>query len=824
VSNKSQNGISISRHSAWGLSVIGGKSGSGTGNGVRDIGKSFEDDSSEKGGGIGKSLRISSRGSKSGSGSVTFGGSTDTLEGASGSRQRPTSNHGDRFSGSGGATRSGLRGPAESYEDVYVVRGSSSLQSGFDGEGASSIGSHYRSGGTKGGVNTGSDGSTTINLGGSGGGSGPEGSPGLGGSSVLIAGVSKLRDASSDFREGDVANNSRSGTNNGTFRGSVGGLDDSVLSGTNKDTGNVYGGGSYIIRGSDSSTFGSYAGSSGKSDRNYGFDDGGRYEGNNFGTESKSQITSDSDVSEGSAITLGGSISNYGASDLVGINDHENMFGSGGKKSYSYAFGSSTGKFNGLRNSYGSHGSGDGGKRDSVIIFGDGSKMQRGSMNGGFGDTTSSSFGSNYANSGLSGISGSQNIFRTTYIASMTHSDAIGGSSRSASGLLSNSQLQTGGVLIKNGTESTFGKGSETHMSSNTSAIESSIGRTSNLGNYGIEVEGIGGIRGIRSDVTQSQIQSELSSDTSTSSAESLIGGSRCGGEVDGCVEGNIESHDEYQWKTASFGKERSTGESVNSEHFGEGKNVEEVHTIGNPALRGGLEGSNNFGSTSRLNIDTGTSTIVDENWKRENAVGNVHKVSKLRSGSSSSGAGGIVHGGFSGIKGTQPGGFSASDLRVEGGSIHGRKLRGSLGGNILGSEFSSNEKNFRSVGDYIRYRGRVRELGEIAVRRGTGMTFNDRGNRGSSGLSSGGAEGTFDEINPYSIRGSMVRSSSSSSSFGGSTSAGGGERGEPGEFGINNGSKDGFVVAGFWRSGGIPDCGSGLDGMDATSNSGIGP
>jgi hypothetical protein len=838
VSNKSQNGFSISRRSAWGLSDVRGKSGSGTGNGVRDIGKSFEDDSSEKEGDTGKPLRISSRGSKSGSGSVTFGGPTGTLEGASRSGHRPTSNHGDRFSGSGDATMSGLRGPAERYEDVYIVRESSSLQSGFDGEGGSRIGSHYRSGGTTGRLNSGSDGSTTINLGGSGGGSGPEGSPGLGGNSVLIGGVSKLRDASGDFRDGVVANDSQSGTNNGTFRGSVDGLDDSVLSGSKRDTGSVYGAGGYIIglRGLGSSTFGSYAGSSSKSGRNYGFDDDGRYGGNNFGTESKSQITSDSDVSEGSAITLGGSINNYGASDLGAINHHENTFGSGGKKSYNYAFGSSTGKFKGLRNSYGLDGSDDGGKRGSVIIFGDGNNIQRGSTNGDSGDTSSSSFGSNHATSGLSGISGSQNIFRTSYIASRAHSVAIDGSSGSPSGLLRNPQLETGGVLIKNSSESTFGRGSEIHTGSNRSAFEGSIGRTSNLGNYGLEIEAVGRIKGIRSDVTPSQIQSELSSDTSASSAGSLIGGSRCGGSfksgVDGCVEGNIKSHDEHQWKTASFGKGRNTGESVNSENFDKGKYVE-VHTTGNPELGGGLEGSNNFGSTSRLNIDTGTSTIVDENWK-ERAVDDVYEIDKLKSGSSSSGAGGIVHGGFSGIKGTHTGGFNAGGLRVEEGSIHGGETRGSLGGNILGSEFSSNVKHFRSVGDYRRYIDGLRELSEIAVRRGTGesahetgLSFNDRGNRGSSslgGLSSGGAEGIFGEINPYSIRGSVVQSSSSSSSFGESTSAGGSERREPDEFGINNGSKDGFVVAGFWRSGGIPDCGSSLDEMDAMSNSGIGP
>jgi hypothetical protein len=822
VSNKNQNGIRISRPSARGLSEVGGNSGSGTGNGVRDIDKSSEGDFSGSEGGIGKRFGISSRGSKSGSDSVTLGGSAGTLEGASESGEipafvhRPTSNLGDGFSGSGGATNSGLRGPAGSFGDVYVVRETSSLQSGFDGEGGSSIGSHYGSGSTKDGSNAGNDGGTSISLGGFGGGSGPEVRPGLGGNSVPIVGVSKVRGISSDFRDGVVDNNSRSGT----FGGSEGGLGDSVLSGSKS--------GSFIVSGLGSSGFSSYAGSSGKSGHNYGFIDGGRYGGNNFGTESKSQITSRSDVTEGFR-------SNYEASGLGEINDHENIFGSGGKKSHSLAFGSSTGNFSGLRNSYGLDRNDGGGKRSSVSIFEDGSNIQRGSTNRDFGDSSSSPFGSNYANSGLSGTSGSQNIFRTSYFSSMTHSGTIGGSSGSASDLLSNSELGTGSVVLKNGTESTFGRGSEIHIGSNTNAFEGSIGRNGNLGSYGLQGNGVGGIRGTRSDVAQSPIQSELGSDTSSSSAGSLTGGSSCGGSFEsgvdgygqvgrGCFEGNIGSHNEHQRKTANFGKERSRGEAVNSGSFGEGK-AADVHTTGKSSSGGGLEESNNSGSTSRLIIGTGTSGMGGETWKRGSAAGELYK---LRSGSSSSGVGGIVHGGFSGIRGTDTGGFSAGGVRMEGGSIHGGGSRSSLGGNIPSSEFSSNANNMRSVGGYIRYAGGLRELGEIAALRGTDESEHGTGGvHGSSGLgvlSSGGADGMFGEINPYSIRGSTVQSSSSSSSFGESTSAGGGERGVPDEFGLNSGSKNGFVLAHFWHSGGIPDCGSGLDGADDTSNSGIIP
>ncbi|PNF27266.1 hypothetical protein B7P43_G05313 [Cryptotermes secundus] len=823
VGNKNPNGIIVSRSSARGRSDVGGNSGSGTGGGVRDIDKRSEGDFTGSEGGIGKIFGISSRGSKSGPGSTTSGGSAGTSEAASGSEEisasvhRPTSNLRGGFNGSGGTTKSGLRGPAASFGHIYVVRESSSLQSGFDGEGGSSIPSHYGSGGTKDGSKAGNDGGTTISLGGFGGGSGPEGTPGSGGNSVSIADVNKLRDISSDFRDGSDDNNSRSGT----FGGPEGGLGDSVLSGSRRDTGNAYGSGSYIVSGSGSSSFDSYAGSSGKSGHNYGFIDGGKHRGNIFGTESKRKTTSDSDITEGSAITRSGFSSNYEASDLGEINDHKNIFGSGDKKSHSLAFGSSAGNSYGLDRS-------DGGKKVSVSIFGDDSNTERGSTNGDFGDSSSSPFLSNYANSGLNGISGSQNIFRTSYVASVTHSKTIGSSSGSATGLLSNPELGTSGLVHKNDTESSFGRGSDIHVGSNSSDFESSIGRTSYLGSYGLQGNGFSGIRGTRSDVAQSQGQSGLDSDTSASSAESLTGGSGCGGAYGydqvgrGCVEGNIGIRDEHQWKTANFAKERSTGEAVNSEDVGEDKSVD-VHTTGDSAFVVGLEENTNSGRTNSFNTGTGTPGIVGENKERASAIGDIYETSKLRSGSSSSVVGGSVRGGFSGIRGTDSGGSSA-----QGGSVHGGEVRGPLAGNIPGNEFSSNANNFRSVGGYIRYVGGLRELGEIAALRGTGESdVNVRGDHSSSSLgvlSNGGADGIFGEINPYSIRRNMVQRSSSRSSLGGTTSAEGDARGEPAESEISNGSKNGFVVSHFWSSGGIPDCGSGLDGTDGTSNSGMRP
>jgi hypothetical protein len=808
VSSENQNGTSISSRSEGGLHDVGGNSGSG-------IGLEGKSTGSEKG--IGKQIVIRSRGSKSGSGDVTFGGSAATSEGASGpedisaSVHRPNFNYGDGFSGSEGAAESGLRGHAGSFRNVYVARGSYSLQSSFGGEGGSNVGSHYGSGVTTDGSSPESEGSASGSSVGIRGGSEPEGSLGLGESSVMMGSFSRLRDASSDFRSGDIDNNSRSGSNSGAVGGSVGSLGGSALPGFNRDSETVYAGGSYTD-------------SSAKSGRGYGLFDGGRYRGDISGTESNSQSSeSDSDVSEGSAVTLGGFRSTYEA--------RGSSSSSSGDKSHGHAFESSTGN---LRKNYRSGGNGGDGKSGSVNIFGDGSKIQSGFTNGGFEDTSSSSFGNNYANNGLSEISGSQNIYRRSYSASMTHSGTIKGSTGIASGLSSNSELGTGGIVLNNATEGNIGRVSGTHRGSNTDAFEGSIGRTSNMANYES-----GGIRDTRSEVTQSQIQRELGSDASASSAESLKRGSPCGslkGGVggyqqvgEGCDEGNIESLVKHQWNTANFGKERSTGENVNPENVIGAKAVE-VHTIRNSELGGGLKGIKNSGRIGRLIIGTGTSGIVDENWKRESIVGDAYGPSA----SSSSGLVDRVNGGFSDIGGTDSGGFSTGGVRVEGGSTHGGDLSSSFGGSTLSREFSSNVHDSRSLGDYIRYMSGLRALGEAPALRatvesehGTGTSMNVRGEHGSSrhsGLSSGRADGMFRHMNPFNAGGSMVQRVSSSSSFGESTSAGGGESGQPGEFPTNSGSKDRFAVAGFWHSGAIPDCGSGLDGTDVTSNSGIEP
>jgi hypothetical protein len=811
VSNENQNGTSISSRSAGGLRDVGGKSVSGIG---------LEGKSTGSEGGIAKQIVISSRGSKSGSGDATFGGSAATLEGASGpedisaSVHRPNFNYGDGFSGSGGATESGLRGHAGSFRNVYIARGSYSLQNSFDGEGGSNVRSHYGSGVTKDGSSPESDGSASGSSVGIRDGSEPEGSSGLGGSSVMMGSVSRLRDTISDFRSSDIDNNSRSGSNIGAVGGSVGTLGDNVLSGIDRDSESVYAGGSYTD-------------SSAKSGRGYGLFDGGKYRGDISGTESNIQSSeSDSDVSEGSAVPLDGFRSTYEA--------RGSSSSSSGEKSHGHAFESSTGN---LGKNYRSGGNGGGVKSGSVNIFGDVSKIQRGFANGGLGDSSSSPFGNNYGNNGLSEISGSQNVYRRSYSASMTHSGTIRGSNGNANGLLSNSELGTGGIVLNNTTEGNIGRVSGTHRGSNTDDFEGSISGNSNVANYEL-----GGIRGTRSKVTRShQIRRELGSDTSASSAESLTGGSPCEnlkGGVDGygqvgegCVEGNIESLVEHQLNTANFGKERSTGGNVNSENVVGAKAVE-VHTTG---IGGGLEGIKNSGRIGRLIIGTGTSGIVDENWKGESVVGDVY-------GPRASGSSALadrVSGGFSDIGGTDTGGYSTSGVRVEGGSgsTHGGELSSSFGGSTLSREFSSNVHDSRRLGDYIRYMSGLRALGEapalrgtVESKHGTGRSINVRSDHGSSrhsGLSSGQADGMFREMkvpHTFNFGGSTVQRVSSSSSFGESTSAGGGESGQPGEFPTNSGSKDGFTVAGFWHSGGIPDCGSGLDGTDVTNNSGIEP
>jgi hypothetical protein len=623
----------------------------------------------------------------------------------------------------------------------------------------------------------------------------------------MIGSVSRLRDTDTDFRSGDIDNISRSGSNSEAVGGSVGSVGDSALPGTNRDSESVYGGGSY-------------ASSSAKQGISYGR----KYRGDISGTESNSQSSEfDSDVSEGSAVTLGGFRSTHEAKGSRGIDDHENIFDSIGEKSQGHAFESSTGS---LRKNYRLGGSDGNGRGGSVIGFGDGSEIQKPFMNGGFGGTSSSPFGNNHAKNGLREINGPQNIYRRSYIASMTHSDTIGGTAGSSSGLLSNSRLGAGGIVLNKATESNFGRDSGTDRGST-----GSIGGTSVLANYDL-----GGIRDTRSDITQSHIQREMGSDISVSSAESLIDGSPCGSlksgvggyeQVgEGCVKGNVGSLLEHQWNTANFGNERSTGESINSENIG-GSNAPEVHTTRNSALGGELEESNNSGRISRLIIGTGKSGIVDEKWKRESVAGDTYEPSA----SSSSGLAGTVSGQFSGIRGRDTGGSSVGGTRVEGDSVHGAELSSSLGGSTLGRESSSNAHNFRSLGDYIRYMSGLRALGEAPALRGsgesehrTGTSINIRRDHGSSshsGLSSGRVDGMFGETNPFSTGRSIVQRASSSSSFGESTSAGGSESGQPGEFPTNSDSKDGFVVAGFWQSAGIPDCGSGLDGTDFISNSG---
>jgi hypothetical protein len=809
ASNKTPNGTSISSRSA-GPRGVGGNSGSGT---------DLEGDFSGNEGNVDRRTGISSRNTKSVSGNDMLGGSSGNLEGAYGSGdisasvRRSTYNFGGDVDGSESATESGVRGHARSFRKVYEVRGSSSLQTGFDGERSSNVGSHYGTDSSTDGSNLRSEGSATSSFAGIGGSSGPEGSAGIEGGSVLIGSVSRLRDGSSDFRSAEAHNNSSSGSSSGTLGRSVAKLGGSILSGTE----NVH-------------TGDSYTGSSGKTGRRYGSFDGGRYRGDILGTDGSSHSNeSDGDVSEGPAIALGGFRNNYEASGASGMNDHEELFVSGGEKSHSRMFGSSTGN---LRSNYGLAGSSGGGESGSVVILGDSRNFEKGSSNSGFGDTPSSPFENNYPNNGLSEINRSQKIVRTSYIASTTHSDAIGGSTGSVSDLLRDSELESGGVVIENDTQSNFGSGHDIHRRPSTGNFVGSIGGISNLANHGS-----GGTRGSRSDVTHSQIQRELASDNSATSVESFIRGSGCvsgtdgyGRAGEGCVEGNGGSDGKHQWNAANFGEEQSTGESGPLQNFGESENTE-VHIRGNLGLIGGFEGSKNPSRKSRLMIGTGRSGIVNENWKSESIVGSVYGTSKLKSGSSSSGLTGIPDSGFSGFRGTDTESSSASDIATRGGSTSGGELSSPTSGNALDGELISNVNNFQSLADYMRYISGLRALGEGAALRGkgefehrTGMSVNAGGYRGSSshgGLSNGRA----DETNAFSVGGrSVAHRVTSSGGYGESSIAGGEESGEPGGFGTNAGSKDGYVVASFWSSGGIPDCGSGPDGTDIGGNSGTEP